>query len=264
MRPLELLFERAQLPRFGVSSSLSRAYGGDFGIGEVRAYANFVSSLDGVVALERVGDSGRIVSGDSKPDRFVMALLRACADAVVIGAETFSQAPGAFWDAAYIFPELSEAFDELRKQLRLRPLPLLVVVSASGKLDTTRPALRNAVVATTRAGEEKLRGALPAGARVVALDPRVVPLAPLFELLRSEGCGRVLTEGGPRLFGALMKENLVDELFLTVSPRLFGRGPGDGRKSLVDGVELDASSVELLSARRHSSHLFLRYALTGG
>src|SRR5205814_8393664 len=51
--------------------------------------ANFVESLDGVVALpEARGESGGVVSGGSEADRFIMGLLRACADAVLIGAGT--------------------------------------------------------------------------------------------------------------------------------------------------------------------------------
>jgi riboflavin biosynthesis pyrimidine reductase len=71
----------------------------------------------------------------------------------------------------------------------------------------------------------------------------------------------VLTEGGPSLVGQLVRERLVDELFLTTSPRLFGRKGNDGRKSLIEGVDLAGQSLQLLSVRRHESHLFLRYAL---
>ena len=52
----------------------------------------------------------------------------------------------------------------------------------------------------------------------------------------------------------------MDELFLTISPRLFGRKVNDARKSLVEGVDLAGQPLELLSVRRHDSHLFLRYA----
>jgi 5-amino-6-(5-phosphoribosylamino)uracil reductase len=138
---------------------------------------------------------------------------------------------------------------------------LLVLVTASGQLDVTQPAIQDALIATTRAGEERLHGALPASARLVVLDPHAVPLASLLELLRSEDLGRVLTEGGPTLLGQLINAGLIDELFLTVSPRLFGRSSGDGKKSLIDGVDLAGRPLELSSARRHGSHLFLRYSL---
>ena len=259
MKPLEVLFERGDLPHFGLSTALSSTYGGDFGIEGSHTFANFVASLDGVVALSEGGESGSIISGGSEADRFVMALLRACADAVVIGAGTFRRTPGAFWHAAHVYPALAEVFADLRKQLGLPPHPLLVVVTGSGMLDTTAPALQNALIATTQPGEERLRAALATDARLVSFASDVVPLASLLELLRSEGLRRVLTEGGPTLVGELMQAGLLDELFLTVSPRLYGRRPGDGKKSLMNGVDLDGRALELSSARRHGSHLFLRY-----
>ena len=94
MKPLERLFERDGLPKFGLPAALTATYGGDFGLTRPELYANFVSSVDGVVALAGAGESGRVVSGDNEPDRFTMALLRAAADAVLIGASNFRKADG--------------------------------------------------------------------------------------------------------------------------------------------------------------------------
>lgn len=51
MKAIERLFERENLPRFGVPEALVKAYGGDFGVARPSLYANFVASVDGVVAL---------------------------------------------------------------------------------------------------------------------------------------------------------------------------------------------------------------------
>ena len=51
MNPIERLFERDGLPRFGLPAALATSYGGDFGLSRPALYANFVSSADGVVAL---------------------------------------------------------------------------------------------------------------------------------------------------------------------------------------------------------------------
>ncbi len=75
----------------------------------------------------------------------------------------------------------------------------------------------------------------------------------------------VLTEGGPRLLGQLAAGGLLDELFLTVSPVLAGRGD-TARPGLVAGLELlpgRTEPAELLTVRRHGSYLFLRYAMRG-
>ena len=74
MKPIELLFERDGLPRFDLPAALATSYGGDFGLARPALYANFVSAVDGVVALPGPGESGGVVSGASEPDRFVMGL----------------------------------------------------------------------------------------------------------------------------------------------------------------------------------------------
>jgi riboflavin biosynthesis pyrimidine reductase len=264
MKPIERLFERDGLPRVRLPAGLAKSYGGDFGVARPALYANFVASADGVVALPGVGESGARVSGNSEPDRFVMGLLRAVADAVLIGAGTFRAGAGDVWHPETAFPAAQEPFAELRRQLSLRPHPLLVVVTASGNLDLAQPALRDCLLVTTAQGEARLRGRLPAGTRMAVLEGQRFQCRALLDLLHAHGLQVILTEGGPSLVSQLLKDGLLDELFVTTSPRLFGRRSGDGRKSLVEGVDLDGLSLDLLSARRHESHLFLRYALVKG
>jgi riboflavin biosynthesis pyrimidine reductase len=257
----ELLFERSGLPVFNLPEPLAAAYGSDFGFESPRLYANFVASLDGVVGLQTAAESGTIISQNSEADRFVMGLLRACADAIVIGAGTFRKAPDHMWHPGAIHPPAATFYAEARRRLGLTPLPQLVVVSASGALDVTRPALRTAVIVTSVSGASKLRPQLPDTARLIVLDLHELRLGEVIGRLQREGYPRLLTEGGPLLFARLVSEQLVDELFLTSSPCLFGRAPNDQRKSLIDGLDVGGTQLELLSARRHDSHLFLRYGL---
>jgi len=263
MTPLERLFERAGLPAARLPPALSAIYGGDFGVARPSLYANFVSSIDGVVALATDAESGKLISGASEPDRFLMGLLRATADAVLIGAGTFRKVARALWHADSIYPAAGELFAELRRKLGLRPHPVLVVVSASGDINPRHPALEDALIVTTFAGEARLRGELPAGARIVSAGAQPISPRALLDQLRAEGLQAILTEGGPSLVGELFRDGLIDELFLTVAPRLFGRHAGDGRKSLVDGVDLAGAltglGLTLASVRRHESYLFLRY-----
>jgi riboflavin biosynthesis pyrimidine reductase len=264
VRPLDVLFERADLPRTGLPSHLLALYGGDFGVAREGLYANFVASVDGVVALAQKGESGGTVSGGSEADRFVMALLRACADAVVIGAGTFRHAPGDVWDAAHAYPAAAAAFGELRAALGLSPRPQLVVLTDSGDLDVSQPALAGAIVATTDQGAARLRSSVSAATRVASLGAGRIGASHLVGFLRAEGLRSVLTEGGPSTLGDLLAGDVVDELFVTVSPRLFGRLDSDGRKGLVQGVDLAGRGLDLRSVRRHGGHLFLRYGLSRG
>lgn len=263
MTPIERLFERSGLPTYGIPTPLAVSYGGDFGLARPGLYANFVASVDGIVSLPGPEDSGQVISDSSEPDRFVMALLRACADAVIIGAGTFRKMKGAVLHAERIFPEAGDAFSALRRNLGLRPHPLLVLVTASGRVDPTQPALGDALIVTTPAGERHLRGRLPAGARVAVLESAPFASRSLIKLLAAEGLQVLLAEGGPSLVGPLLRDGLVDELFLTTAPRLFGRMAGSRRKTLVDGVDLGGRALDLLSVRRHESHLFLRYRVLG-
>jgi riboflavin biosynthesis pyrimidine reductase len=260
--PLELLFERGDLAKYELPAALSEIYRGTLGFVSPCVFANFVASLDGVVALPGDTESGQIISGKSAADRFVMGMLRTCADAVLIGAGTFRKSAGHLWQPDRIYPAAAALFAQARQSLGLSPQPQFVLVSRSGDIDISEPALRGALIITTRAGEARLGARLPEGTRVVSFEADRVFLSRALEFLRNEGMPRVLTEGGPTLFAELVGAGLLDELFVTSAPALFGRFANDGRKSLADGLDLAGARFELLSARRHDSHLFLRYALT--
>jgi len=88
----------------------------------------------------------------------------------------------------------------------------------------------------------------------------------VLSLLWARGFRRVLSEGGPSVLGSFLRDGLVDELFLTLSPRIAGRDAGSGarRLGLVEGQAFAPSALpeaNLLSLKRHASHLFLRYRL---
>jgi riboflavin biosynthesis pyrimidine reductase len=256
---LERLFESPSLPAFELPARLAETYGGTLGIDKPSVFANFVASVEGTVALPGERESGRIISLASRADRFVMGLLRGFADVILIGAGTYAKARRALWTPAHICPELEPDFAELRQRLQLAPQPRLAIVSGSGKLDPG-PALEQALVLTTQTGEAELRRSLPSSAEVVVLPGERLGAEPVMRHLRQNRFERILSEGGPQLFGELVRARVVDELFLTVSPQLFGRSAGDGKKAIIDGVDMDAAALELTSLRRHGSHLFTRYS----
>jgi riboflavin biosynthesis pyrimidine reductase len=264
---LERLYESQGLPEFDLPSELSEAYGGPLGFSEPRLYANFVTSVDGVVALPGQRHSSRMISEHSTADRFVMGLLRACADAVLIGAETMRDSPGTLWTADQAYPPAAALFDELRHARKRPRRPAVAVLSGHGKVDPRHPAFEEgALVLTSETGATRLRGHLPQAATILPIGPdaSLDPAAAL-DALRSRGHPLVLCEGGPRTLGALVAAGLVDELFLTTSPLLAGRTTNGSRPALVEGIELlPAATVgcELLTLRRAGSHLFSRYSVS--
>ena len=212
-----------------------------------------------------------------------MGLLRACADAVVIGAGTMRATPGHLWTPAHVYPALATEFTALRSSLGRSPEPVLVLLTAGGELDFKHPALvKGAIVVTTSAGATRIGDRLPPTCELIAMEKgKRLDLGEVIGKLRGRGLHVLLTEGGPHVMGQLHEGRLLDEAFLTVSPVVAGRDsggdvaqrpsprpspPGGGREErrlgMVEGIEMlpDAGAwSRLLSARRHGDYLFLRY-----
>jgi riboflavin biosynthesis pyrimidine reductase len=265
LTPLQVLDERPDLPHFDLPEELSRLYGGGLGFDGPCVFANFVETIDGVVSIPDIAGSNAIVSDESEADRFVMGLLRAVADVVVVGSGTMLAAPKGTWRAERVYPPAADAYAELRRRLGKTDHPAVAVVTAGGSFDPTHPVLETgAVVLTTERAAPDIRATVPSATEVVAVNAGDwVDPAGALAALRARGHELVLSEGGPTLFTSLVAAGLVDELFLTVSPLLAGRS-GLPRLSLADGAELLPDvhvAGDLESIRRHGSHLFLRYAL---
>jgi riboflavin biosynthesis pyrimidine reductase len=189
-----------------------------------------------------------------------MGLLRACADVVLVGAGTLLASPKGTWRPEKVYPRAADGFAALREEWGMAERPAVAVVSTGASLDPNHPVLQDGVLLTTAAGAEALAAVLP---DVVAVnDGDWVDLRAAVAVLRGRGHERVLSEAGPHVFGSLLADALVDELFLTVSPVLAGRDLAAKRFGLVEGVELlpdVRSSPRLASVRRGNDHLFLRY-----
>jgi riboflavin biosynthesis pyrimidine reductase len=248
----------------GLPPRLRRRYGSDLSLRSPVLYANFVASIDGVVAVEGTPSSGSMISGKNAGDRLVMGLLRAVADAVLLGAGTLRATPGHRWTAQHICPALAADFARLRRQLGRTRDPRLVVLTASGDLDPSHPALQaGALVLTTADGARRARRLLPPTCEVRSISRgKAVSVRRAVAEIHAEGHDVILSEAGPVVMGQLVRERMVDDLFLTVSPVLVGRVRGDGTKSLIEGVPLlpgDLAWMRLVDVRRQASHLFLRY-----
>jgi riboflavin biosynthesis pyrimidine reductase len=265
IEPFKVLAEDGDVPRWDVPDLLAELYGDAIGLDEPCVVANFVESLDGVVAVPRLERSHALLGDDSDADRFVLALLRACADVVVVGAGTLLSSPKGTWRVDRAYPPAAEALLELRARRGRPEQPLVAVVTTGASLDPAHPVLESgALVLTTEGAAPALRASVPEATEVVAVNNgETVDLAAGGEVLRARGCSVILSEAGPSMFGSLLASGLVDELFLTVSPLLAGRATAS-RLGLVEGVELMPQTRvagRLRSVRTHGSHLFLRYKL---
>jgi riboflavin biosynthesis pyrimidine reductase len=179
---------------------------------------NFVTSADGAVEIEGLS------KGLQNPaDNKVFALLRQYPDALMVGAGTLRQ-------EGYGPVRLDGDRRAWRTARGLDPYPRLVVVSRRLGLDPTHLALADAplrpVVLTCAASPPDLRTSLATVADVLVHGDDDVDLVAGAAQLRARGMGRILSEGGPHLMGALTAADLVDEVCLTVSPLLAGAGAG--------------------------------------
>ena len=212
---------------------------------------NFVSSVDGAVTLD--GRSG----GLSTPgDKRLFGLLRDLADVILVGAGTAR-------DEGYGPSAHSPRRRARRRALGLAEVPPYALVTNSLDLDPATPLFAGAeartIVLAPAAAPAERRAALEPVADVVTAGDERVDLATALDRLSDRGMPRVLCEGGPALFGALLGDDLADELCLTVSPLLAGPGPA----RIVGGPPLPAApyGLDLLHLLEEDGAVFLRYAV---
>jgi riboflavin biosynthesis pyrimidine reductase len=208
--------------------------------------ANFVASADGRATLG--GRSGPL--GDDG-DHEMFHGLRERVDAVLAGAGTLR---AEHYGRLVRTPERVER----RIALGLAPTPLLCIITRSGAFPGDVPLLddpESSVVVYTGAPVEITA---EADVEVVHVDPaELTPLTVLRRLRADRGVRSVLCEGGPTLFSALVRAQAVDELFLTVAPKLAGGGTG---LTITVGEELpDPAELALEWVLERGGSLFLRY-----
>jgi riboflavin biosynthesis pyrimidine reductase len=231
---------------------------------------NFVASIDGVASLGLTdGTDSTTLGGSSRADRYLMSLLRARADAMLIGAGNLRTTPGHQWiPSAVAGDDAAEIAAYRVARTGSAEPPPLVVVSASGDLPAhvalDQPAT-SVVVVTSAEGAPKVRRAHPLTSVVeVEEGPEISGARVVAAVTSALGAGLILCEGGPSLFGRMLADRSVHELFLTVSPQIAGRDHDQPRPGIVDGWAaapdaLPGAAIE--SVRRSGDHLFLRYRL---
>jgi riboflavin biosynthesis pyrimidine reductase len=232
---------------------------------------NFVASRDGRISYAEPSQiGGAAVSGGSAADIWLMALLRARCDAVLVGDGTVRAEPDHLWTPEFLGTHDTAAFAWLRSIEGRSPAALHVVCSATGEIDPAWAVVGrddvHLVIATTTAGAAMARARLSGrpNTEVVDFGAERVDTNALGRWLASErDVAVLLCEGGPGLYGSLLVDGAVDEEFLTLSPRLVGSEASSGtrRPSLVEGVGFDPASAPRsvpISLRRAGEHLMLR------
>jgi riboflavin biosynthesis pyrimidine reductase len=276
MPEFEILFEAGEPAAAGEAA----AYGsyGPLGFpaapaGRPWLFSNFVQSLDGIVSFQSK-DSTTADLSHSPADRWVMDLLRAHADAVLLGVNTLveeaHQHPSG---RGFIYRIQDEKLRELRRALgHGREKNIFVTGAASldlGKYRVFEGEHVEAFILTTDMGAKRLaeKKTHPHVRVLVAGEGKTVDLPRAMALLRRElKVEYLLCEGGPTLHGHLQRAALVDEMFVTTSPVMVGQRAPQGeavRPNVFTGApgftKDDAPWWRWMSCRRSGDHQFNRY-----
>ena len=218
-------------------------------------FVNFAITADGKIAF---ANRTFIPFGGAR-DREHMLELRATADAVMSGARTVESGrvtlgPG------------GEKHRQLRHRRGLTEYNLRVIVSGSGSIDPNAHIFKKRfspiiVLTSQRPDERRLKQLRELADEVKICGAKEINFRKAFGWLREKwGVKRLLCEGGGELTDALFRAGLVNELHVTICPKIFG---GRNAPTLADGKGVlrlaDATQLRLKSWKRIGDELFLIY-----
>jgi len=235
--------EQVRLQDLYLGLGLGRA-----GSTEPFVYGNFLSSLDGRIALfNRVNGESWVPREIANPNDWrLYQELAAQADILVTSARYFRQfADGRAQDALPLGPEKSYAdLHEWRLSRGMTPQPAIAVISSS--LDIPLQALkayqdRSVYVFTGRGADtERVKEIEAIGCRVIfAGEGERVDGRQLVDALARIGFRVIYAIAGPAVFHTLMQAGVVNELFLTISHNILA---GDGFHTLIRGSQLSPAA----------------------
>lgn len=218
-------------------------------------FVNFAMTADGKITTA----NRKVESFSSSEDREHMFELRVSADAVMAGARTVDLNPVTMGPGG-------KRYRERRIRRGLAEYNLRVVVSGAGTVDTTARLFQKRfspiiILTTERAGSARLKALRRHAREVHVCGETEIDFPQALRWLRREwNVRRLLCEGGGQLNDALFRAGLVNQLHLTICPKVFG---GRNAPTLADGqgqIRLkNATGLRLKSSRRVGAELFLVY-----
>ncbi|MEA3254304.1 MAG: 2,5-diamino-6-(ribosylamino)-4(3H)-pyrimidinone 5'-phosphate reductase, partial [Candidatus Altiarchaeota archaeon] len=215
-------------------------------------YMNSAVSLDGKIStFER-----KQVKISNEQDMQRVDRLRAESDAILVGSNT----------VAIDDPKLTVKSEGLRKDrvnkgLPENPVKVMVGSIRDLKLESDFLDYGNAekiIFTTKKEDPEKISG-LKEKARVFTLGETRVDLGEMVEVLGELGIKRIMVEGGGTLNYRMLKEGLVDEVYVAVASKIFG---GRSAPTLVDGEGFNRDNIinlELIDINKLGDVIVLRY-----
>lgn len=186
--------------------------------------------------------------------------LRATADAIICGARTVEISQS-------ILGNGGEKYRKQRVKNGLTEYPLRILVSGSGSIDPNATIFQKRfspiiVLTTRRATVEKLRQLATQADKVKICGTTEIDFPAVLRWLRTEwNVKRLLCEGGGALNDALFRAGLVDEINLTICPKIFG---GRTAPTIAEGLGFQnlarAKQFKIKSIQRFGSELFTAFS----
>ena len=207
-------------------------------------------TIDGKIATN-LGDS----TISSKQDLRRLHRLRCSVDAIIIGIST----------VIIDNPRLT-----VRLVKRHGTTPVRIIVDSIGRIPLDSKILKSAskintiVAVTKRASDERVDKIKSAGAIVIVAGTKTVNLKELFFILKKMGFNKVLVEGGGELNWSILQLGIVNELMVTVAPRIVGGRTattlveGDGYDRISDGIKMELIKM----SRQNNGEVVLYYKLS--
>ena len=218
-------------------------------ISNLQVLINAAMTIDGKIATNR-GDS----TISSKQDLRRLHRLRSSVDAIIIGIST----------VIVDNPRLT-----VRLVKRCGTTPVRIIVDSTGRIPLDSNILKSAskintiVAVTSKASDKRIDKIKSAGALVIVAGTRTVDLKELFYILKKMGFNKRLVEGGGELNWSVLQLGIVNELMVTVAPRIVGGRTattlveGDGYTKISEGIKMELIKI----SRQNNGEVILYYKL---
>jgi 2,5-diamino-6-(ribosylamino)-4(3H)-pyrimidinone 5'-phosphate reductase len=219
-------------------------------ISNLQVLINAAMTIDGKIATN-LGDSAI----SSKQDLRRLHRLRSSVDAIVIGIST----------VIVDNPRLTA-----RLVKRCGTTPVRIIVDSTGRIPLDSKILKSAskintiVAVTTRTSDKRIDKIKSAGAMVIVAGAKTVDLKELFCILKKMGFNKILVEGGGELNWSILQLGIVNELMVTVAPRIVGGRTattlveGDGYTRISESIKTELIKI----SRQNNGEIMLYYKLT--
>ncbi len=218
-------------------------------------YLNLATTADGKIAPA----NRKFEPFSSKRDHDLLLKLRTRADAVMSGARTVDSVP------VHLGPG-GKKYRAMRHKLGLSEYNLRVIVSGSASIDPNAEIFKHKfspiiILATERASRKRIEQLEKLGAEVAIFGKTDLDFPKALRWLRKKwNVTRLLCEGGGEINAALFRAGLVNEIYQTLCPVIFG---GRDAPTLADGHGIerlgDAIQLEIKSMKRYGDELYLSW-----